>query len=518
MTKSSSASPSFSESVGTPWRLLRYLVLGIGINVGIWSLTFFYLKVTKPAYSSKWTLVLPETGTLTQVDIPGLGGASSRATSPYSDRTQDPRAKYVAIAESDAVIEAAAKKLNLPEETFGEPRIKVVDNATLMDFEIKGDTPEEARNKALALQEAFENRLTELRKEEVEVKNRSFQKTVDEAKQRLDASQKRLSEFKAKTGLGSKIQLEQISDRIEELRRQLADLMSQKQQAVANFDSLSNNLNLSAKQASEAFILQTDPIFQQNLKDYSDATTTLTVLNSRFLPDNPAVQRERSKQASARAALLSRSQTLLGRPTNLEDISRINLNGGGTNGPAGSGRETLLQQLVQVQADAQGREASTRELSNQIAALEARYRVMTQNALTLDTLERDARIAEAIFSSALTALDVGESRADSYPPLQMMIQPNLPSKPTSPKKSFAFLGAALGTVLISSGLFLLWLRPYLLRKQKASKSDSLKSPETVVDSLPTLAQVEDSNFPKREPYNGAQSQGSGQEELRLERR
>lgn len=516
MTKPSGSSPSSSKSIGNPWRLIRYLVLGIGINAGIWSLTFFYLTVTKPTYVSKWTLVLPSTGTDTQVNIPGLGGASSRSTSPFSDRSQDPRSKYTVIAKSDAVLDAAAKKLNMAKGDFGQPRIRVVDNATLMDFEMKGDTPKEARNKALALQESLENKLAQLRREEVELKSRSFKNSVDEAKQRLDATQKRLSEFKAQTGLGSQSQLEQISDRIEELRKQLADSMSQKQQASANFNALSNNLNLSAKQASEAFILQTDPLFQQHLRDYSDATTTLTVLNSRFLPDNPAVERELSKQASARDALLSRSQTLLGRSTTLQDISQINLNGGPNGG--GSGRDTLLQQLVQVQADAQGREASTRELSNQIAALEARYKVMTQNALTLETLERDARIAETIFSSALTALDVGASRADSYPPLQMMIQPNLPSKATSPKKSFAFLGAGLGTVFISGGLLSLWLRPYLLRKYKASKTNSLKSPEIVVDSVRTTAQIEDSNLSKRESYNGTQSKGSGQEELQLERR
>lgn len=516
MTKISTASHSYPESPGKPWRLLRYLVLGITINSAIWGLTFFYLKVTKPTYVSKWTLVLPETGSSTRVDIPQLGGASSEVKSPYSDRSQDPRAKYQVVAESDAVLEAAAKKLNMPEKKFGEPRIKVVDNSTLMDFEMKGDTPEEARSKAIALQEAFDQRLDYLRKEEVAIKNSSFQKDMVDAEQKLKIAQARLSDFKAKTGLGSKIQLEQISDRLEELRKLLADLMAQKQQAGANLRALSNNLDMSSQQAADAFVLKTDPVFQQNLKDYSDATTTLTVLTSKFLPSNPAVLREKSKQDSARAALLARSQSLLNRPTTLEEVSRLNLNGGASTGMGESSRETLFQQLIETQADAKGREANATELRDQIAALEARYRIMAQNSVALDTLERDVRIAEAVFSSALTALNVGKSRAESYPPLQMLIQPNLPAKAATPKKSFALLGAGLGSLFISSGLLSLWMRPYLLRKRKTSKSNLVTSPTSEEVLLHSTAQLGALALQKSESYNGKKP--IGQDDLPLERR
>lgn len=496
---SSSGLPSASKPPITRLRSLRYLVLGIGINAGIWGLTFIYLTVTKPTYVSKWTLVLPETGSSTKVDVPQLGGASSEVKSPYSDRSQDPRAKYAVLAKSDKVLKEAAQKLNIAEEKFGEPRIKVVDNATLMDFEIKGGTAKEAYNKALALQKAFDNRLNQLRKEEVEIKERSLRKSADEARQKLELAQQRLAEFKAKTGLGSKLQLEQISSQIEELHKLRADLSAQKQQVNANFSALSNSLNSSAKQASDSLRLKTDPLFQQYLKDYSDATTSITVLTSKFLPENPAVIRERNKQASARSALLDRSQTLLGHPTTLEEISQLNLNGGPTAGAAG--RETLLQQLIQVQADAQGRVASTRELNSQIADMETRYKVMTQNALTLEILERDVRIAEALFSSAMTGLDVGKTQPGSYPPLQILIPPDLPSKATSPKKSFALLGAALGSMLISSGLILLWLRPYLLSKRKASKSNLIQPQNSEIPLSESKTQLEALNLQALESYN-----------------
>lgn len=523
MTKSSVASQastapseSTTKSKKTGLRLLRYLVLGIGINVGLWGLTLTYLKVTKPTYVSEWTLVLPETGTSTRVDIPALGGATSDVKSPYSDRSQDPRSKYQVVAEGDAVLKTAAQKLNMSLEEFGEPRITVVDNTTLMEFGISGATPQEAHDKALALQSALDDRIKQLRAEEVRLKDSSIQKSVTEAKQKLDLAQKRLAEFKGQTGLGSQAQLEQVSDRLEELRRQQVDLISQREQADANLSSLSSNMNLSARQADEAFVLKTDQLFQQHLKDYNDATAALTLLGAKFLPSHPAVLAEKSKQESSRSALLARSQSLLGRPTTLTNIARLNLNAGA---PSASAREALLQQLVQAQADAQSRGASTQEFNAQIAALESRYRSMARNSVTLESLERDVRITETLFSSALAALDVGRSRTDSYPPLQMLIAPSLPKKAASPKKSLALLGAALGSLLVSGGLFSLWLRPYWLSKRN-SKSQLNPSPSSTpeVVLIGSKAQLETLNLQQRETYNGERTKSSDQEELRVEQR
>jgi phage shock protein A len=87
--------------------------------------------------------------------------------------------------------------------------------------------------------------------------------------------------------LNSEEQIKDLTTNIEQLRRQRAEILAQQQQATTRLKELSTNLKLSAGQATDAFRLQTDQIFQQNLKNYSEASAALVVLESKFLPNHP---------------------------------------------------------------------------------------------------------------------------------------------------------------------------------------------------------------------------------------
>jgi uncharacterized protein involved in exopolysaccharide biosynthesis len=220
---------------------------------------------------------------------------------------------------------------------------------------------------------------------------------------------------------------------------------------------LSANLKLSAGQATDAFALQTDQIFQQNLKNYSDASAALVVLESKFLPNHPTLIAEKAKRDAAQQALLDRGQSLLGRPMSLASLKQLNLssNNSGNSAP----RDTLLEQLVTVQADQEGFTAQAQEIDQQIAQLESRLKSLTRRQATLDSLKRDMQIAEAVFSSTLARLDIGKSNTfGSYPLIQLVIQPTLPDNPSSPKEKLVLLGAASGSLFVFLGLVALWWR------------------------------------------------------------
>jgi uncharacterized protein involved in exopolysaccharide biosynthesis len=79
------------------------------------------------------------------------------------------------------------------------------------------------------------------------------------------------------------------------------------------------------------------------------------------------------------------------------------------------------------------------------------------------------QVAEAVFSSTLTRLDIGKSNASgSYPLIQVVAEPSLPDSATSPKKSYVYFGAAVGSLFSTTGLVLLWLRS-CKRKNLTSK-------------------------------------------------
>ncbi|MDM9379593.1 hypothetical protein QUB80_02605 [Chlorogloeopsis sp. ULAP01] len=464
MTKYIEVSAYPGKSTANQGRWQNYLLLGIAANLALWVLALLYIKLTPPTYSSSSTINLPGGGSNASVNLPGIGQASYENSSPYTfSATQDPRENYKFIALSEPVLKSAAAQLNMSTQEFGEPRVKVVDNTTVMTIEFKGATPQEAQQKSIAFYKAFEDKLNEFRQQEVLKKEVGFQRALNSAQQKLQVSQQRLSNYKARSGLNSEAQISDLTSNIEQLRRQRAEIVAQQQQTTARFRQLSTNLKVSSEQASDAFSLQTDQIFQQNLKNYSDASAALVVLESKFLSDHPTVVAERAKRDAAQQALLARGQTLVGRPVSLESlIKQLNVSSNSSNGTP---REALYQELVTVQSEQKGLTAQAQTIDQQIAELENRLKNLAQQQTTLDALKRDLQVAEAVFSSTLTRLDIGKSNAfGSYPLIQMLQEPSLPGSPSQPNKTYAFLGAAVGSLFLTTGIVLLWLRD---RKRRA---------------------------------------------------
>jgi uncharacterized protein involved in exopolysaccharide biosynthesis len=434
------------------WSL--YYVVGIVANVLLWGTTLLVLKFTSASYSSKFYLTLPSSSSSTNVTLPNIGTASYQNSSPFTASTQDPRENYKLLGTSEAVISAAAKELNLSKEEFGKVQIKTPTNTSIMGFELKGATPQEAQTKAWALYKALQARLDKLRVQEAIQRDSSFQYGLSSAQTKLEIAQKRLSDYKARSGLNSNEQIQSFSDNIEQLRRQRAEILAQQQQAQARVTQMARNLNLSSQQATDAFVLKSDQVFQQYLKDYSDASGNISVLSSKFLPDHPTLLAEKAKQEAAQRALLARGQALLGRTASLASLRQLNLSN-----DSNSAQEKLYQDLVTVQSEQRGNQAQAAELDRQIARLEARLKVMAQQETTLDALKRDLQIAEAVFSSTLTRLDIGRSNASgSYPLLQLLAEPSLPEAPSSPPPQLVLLGATLGSLFLTMGLVLLWRR------------------------------------------------------------
>lgn len=472
MTESLAASnPSLESSKARRVNWIPYLLIGLVANAAIWSLALAYLRFASPIYTSKWILTLPGTGTFTDINLPDIGRASAGVQSAYKDPNGDPRENYKVIAESEAVRSAAAKELNMTVSEFGKPRIKVIVNTTLMDMEFAGDNPELAHDKSWALYRAFQARLTELRLEDVAQRNASTQSALVASQQKLELAQRRLSEYKARSGLVSDNQISQLSDSIESLRRQKAEILARQQEANARLGGLSTNLNVSAQQAADAFSLKVDQVFQGHRTEYSQATSALAGLTSRYGANHPAVVRERGRQQAALAALQARSQEVLGQPAQEATLAQLNL--GDMNTGGGASREGLFRDLVTVQTEQQGYEASAQELDRQIAQLEQRLKTLAQYSSTLDALRRDLQVAETVFSSTLASLDLGKSTEmfGTYPRVQLLTEPDLPKKPSSPNKQFTLLGAAAGSFALSMGLLLFWMRQSWMRQRKAFKSE-----------------------------------------------
>lgn len=449
------SAPTLSPSRRRPW-----LYLGIGglSNAVIWLGGLLYLQLRSPTYVSQWTVTLPGTRTATDVELPGIGRASSLSESPYGSDFSDPRENYKYLATTEPVVAAAAERLDLTPAEFGEPRIKIIDNTTLMQFSVTGDTPSEAQEKALAFQQALQTEVEALRQEETAQQDRRLERVLGEAEADLQTAQQSTSAFQARSGLNSSEQLRELSSTVEHLRQQQSLAAAELEETSAQLQQLLTDLGLSVEQAADAFALSSDPQFQRYLAEYSRASAELVNLQANLSASHPDVLARQAEQQAAESALRQQARSVLARSLTLAQLRPLVLNTADSS-ESSSQRASLFQQLISLQAERAGVRARTDSLARQIDRLESKLASLTQQEATLDGLERTEHIAEAVFSSTLTRLDLSQSTISaSYPPMSLLTQPSLPQSPKVPATQLVFLGMIVGSGCVTLGTVGLWWR------------------------------------------------------------
>ena len=455
-----------------------YPVIWLIANSLLWSATVAYLMLKSPTYKSEWAISLPVGRSSTNVNLPNIGNASSQSDSPFSNsEVSDPRENYKFLIETQEVREAAAKLLDTPTGTIEKPEINIVNNTTLMRLSTEGETPLKAYKKALALQNALEARLNQLREQQIEQQDWKLQRTLKSSRKQLQEAQKKLSEHKARVPVSTKEQMQDLSSNIENLRRQQAEAEVELKQVDASLQELSSNLGMSVTAATDAFMLQSDPLFQQYSSDYSRINGELVNLGSKFQPKNPVVIEKQAEKDAALSALLERGRSILRKPISAEFLEQLSLNNANS---SDSNKAVLFQELISLQTQKEGLKNRANELEQQIENLESRLSSLSPQESTLANLQRDVDIAEAIFSSTMTKLDLSKSEIFAYyPQIQMITQPNIPEEPSSPKM-FVLIGSSMGSFFLTTGLFLLWWRD----RQNRRENQQIISPQ--VKRLPSF--------------------------------
>ena len=430
------------------WKsLLLMLVIS---NAVLWSAALLYMSRAKPKYTSDWTINVLGTASSSNINIPEIGQATSQDASAYAGITYDPRENYKAIATSEQVLNLAAKSANMNTTTFGAPKIKIVDNTTLMRFEFQGKTPVEAQKKSQAFYNTLTLQINKLRSDDIAQQNARLQVGIENSRQKLKAAQQKLSEYRVTSGLSANEQLSNLAINIETLRKQRAELIAQEKQSSARVLKLRQDLNLSSEQAGDAFVLQADQLFQKYLLSYNDAKSKSVILEAKFLPSHPSVINQNAEVQQAELALTNRAKILLKRPFDITAIEQFNFSDNESSGPK---RAALSEKLVTTDVEKQGLRAQILGLNQQIGQLEYRLKVLSQRQSKLEDLKRDVQIAEAVFSSTIARLDMAKSSVSSaYPQIQLLSHPSLPESGTGANRNLVLLGAGFGSILLSSGL------------------------------------------------------------------
>ena len=149
-------------------RLPRYTLIFCLAAGGLWAPIVTYLRVTPASYTSDVSLILPGSGAQASVNLANLGQASSSAASAFSSSRISPTQTYKRLLAANRTLERSAALLGVGREALGAPRIKLVDETSLIHFEMSGPSPETAQARAAAVLEAFLEELEILRRDELE--------------------------------------------------------------------------------------------------------------------------------------------------------------------------------------------------------------------------------------------------------------------------------------------------------------------------------------------------------------
>ncbi|MGL5939151.1 MAG: response regulator [Waterburya sp.] len=443
-----------------------YLIIWLVSNLIIWSGSIIYLQFKKPTYTSKWAIALPSSNSSTNIDIPGVGQASSESESPFNSDFSDPRENYKYLASTEEVIENAAKKLDIPLKKFGEPKINTPGNTTLIEFEIEGNKPKIAQSKAIALQESLGVSLKRLRKDESKDRSLELEDTLKAAGKKLETARQKLAQFKIKSGLNSTDQTSNLTYNIEQLRKQRSETIAQKQKTQSRFNELQKSLGLSTQEAADALVLQSDPEFKEYLSNYSLVSRELVNLKAKFSTTHPSIIAKQAEQKETQAELYRRGEFLLGKPVTETNFKNINADSNNSS----SQRANLFQELISLQAEETSLIEQAQALNQQILELEVKLTKLAQYGSELQQLEKDVQLAQAVFSSTATKLDLTRAQTSaSYPPISVVSSPNLPKKPAAPQPVLVLLGSMMSSLLVTTGLLSLWLKEEHDRRLQSSQ-------------------------------------------------
>ncbi len=432
-------------------RVSRYALTAVVALAAIWIVAALVLRVLPDQYTSRWILILPGSGSQASLLLQGIGQASSNSASPYASISHSPRVNYREIVLSNTVLQLAADIAECSAETFGQPRVKLVQQSSLMSFSISAATAELAQRKALALNTALEQTLNRLRSDEMALREVGMRSAMDGYSSRMTAARGALLQHQTETQLVKPDQLDELIYSVENLQRQLVEIEADAEQKTSYLRALTKSLNVSEKFAAAAVVLHADEVVRRLMRDYVSARAILQGKSGVFGTNHPRMRAAQATLDSVERDFSERAYQLLGQ-RNI-DVSRMVLL------DVEDATGALFRDLVLSSAQLHGARAKQATLAKELAALRERLRGQVSSVARLADLERDHKIAEAVFSSALARADTGKAELFvSYPLVQTIVSPGKPAAADTRPRLFTLAGAAVASFCFLMGLTLLWYR------------------------------------------------------------
>jgi len=434
-------------------RQRRYVLAAVLGSAAIWSLAIGVVALWPRTYTVESSLIVPNGDADARVDLKEVGQAYATTRSTYDTKSLDPRVNYKEIMMSDNVLDAAAELADIEPARFGEPRLKLIDQSSVMEVRITGKSAEQAFAKARALHRAFQERLTALRLDEMTQREQAIEQAVQNSRTKLTTAQSDLVAFKVSTRIVTGKQHEEMALISTTLQRRQMELGQKLMHDRATVASLSAQLGVAPHIAGWTLTLQGDAPFLEFLRQFTTASAQLSEYGHKWDEGHPKVREATGQQAGAMASMTARAKAVLGDAITTADLRRMAMV------LQDRSRELLLRDLVSNKAAADAGTAELAEIERQRTQLAEQLPKAAQEAAMLDELQRRVSFTEAVFTSGIGKTDVSHTNIfSSYPMIQLLVAPSLPKKPSSPRFVYVAAGALGASMMLTLALSLAWLR------------------------------------------------------------
>ncbi|PKH00676.1 hypothetical protein [Paraglaciecola sp. MB-3u-78] len=431
------------------YRIVRwpYLELCVCGYLFIALIVMLYLNKA-PVYQSDLELVLPGTGATSSVALDNVGQVQSQTSAPFSAGGFNPRVNYKEMLLSRGVLNLASEKTSLSAVKFGQPKIALTEQTSILAVTIKGSSAKQAEAKAWALYNSLQDELNRLRADEVSHRDKSIQRVLDDYRIRLNEARANILQFQQSSTFVSQEQFTLLVSSLQTIKEKQLYLQAEASNLVDYTFGLGKNLGVSADLAGKAFILQSDVEFRGLLKELDISTSQLSEYQSRWGDGHPKVVAEQQRYQAARSGLLIRSNIIAG-PHAASVFSSLDLE-------MNPKRAQMFADLIEASAKGQGITAQITDLHRSELHLKDELKIYARESAVLDRLQREFDLAEAIFTSAAARLEAGKADVfASYPVLQLLTKPSLPTDIHSPIPQLGLAAGLVGFLFITSGVTVL---------------------------------------------------------------
>jgi uncharacterized protein involved in exopolysaccharide biosynthesis len=437
-------------------RLPRYLAFAVLGSTLIWVPIIGYLKTAPLSYKSSASLILPGSGASASMNLNGIGQSSSYANSAFASNAVSPTETYKRLLNADRILQGAAIKLNINRTELGRPRINLVDQTSLIHIEMTGSSPEDAKQKGEAIMYAFFSELDALRADEVSTRQDSGSQAIEDYRASVNKTQSAIAQLQTESGLFSVDQYDILLNRNlalqENILKQAADLS----QNHASVTALAKQLDISPKNAAATLKLFADGSYLAMLEEIAKLEATFAIVSAQYGFSHPKVEEARNAKNNASSAAIQIAQTITGLEAN--NLASLDL------APQGV-RADLLAQLVRMKIQFDGASTQLQTLQNQLDEGNKQLVTLSAAAAQLQGLERDFSVAEAVFASAIAKSQSSKSDVyASYPLVQILENPSLAEKPSSPNQKLAIAAGAAATIMLLISLIMGWVRLALINR------------------------------------------------------